>query len=585
MHRLNILHQGCASRTPTPYFLQCIVICAALTIVSASNLFGADIKEEKSLAALSSSVDYLSKFGYLPPLDLTKGELRTEKSLVSAIEVFQRFANLPVTGQVNQQTLDQMTKPRCGMPDLVGTSEQMKRRKRYALARSKWDKTDLTYRFLNYSPDLDREQIRSTIARAFNYWAEVTPLTFTEIEDASEADIYISFRRGYHDDGYPFDGIGGVLAHAFFPGNGRGGDTHFDEDEPWVIDSSDGTDLFWVAVHEFGHALGLAHSSVRGSLMYPWYQGHNPNFKLHGDDIGGIQKLYGPNPGTHRTTPAPMPKTVKPTRAISTEVPYTVDATTPAVRTTTTKRAPVETNKPDRPDPCSTDFDAVAKIRGEVFMFKDNYFWRRSIRDATGASYNYPIPIKSFFIGLPEEFQSVDAVYEQSDYTIVFFKGDRYWKFDGNYLKPNFPKQGRPLEDFGLPSYLTALDAAFVWGNNGKTYFVRGRRFWRYDEYSEKIEYTKSMSGWKGVPVPIDAAFQFWDGRTYFFKGRKFYRFDDENMRVEEGYPQPSGPFWMDCREARPGQVSAATKQQISPFITVLSLVSMTITLIFTGML
>jgi hypothetical protein len=50
-----------------------------------------------------------------------------------------------------------------------------------------------------------------------------------------------------------------VLAHAFFPGSGRGGDAHFDEDETWSDRrefSKDSTSLFAVAVHEFGHSLG-----------------------------------------------------------------------------------------------------------------------------------------------------------------------------------------------------------------------------------------------------------------------------------------------------------------------------------------
>lgn len=109
----------------------------------------------------------------------------------------------------------------------------------------------------------------------------------------------LSWGIGNHGDGFPFDGVNGVLAHAFFPppdGGTSAGDIHFDDDEQWTMDerpvpSGQPIDLVTVTAHEIGHALGLGHSNVNCALMNPFYPGSHRY--LAQDDIDGIRTIYG----------------------------------------------------------------------------------------------------------------------------------------------------------------------------------------------------------------------------------------------------------------------------------------------------
>lgn len=75
--------------------------------------------------------------------------------------------------------------------------------------------------------------------------------------------------------------------------SGIAGDAHFDDAESFTTGKRKGVNLDWVALHEFGHSLGLDHSTVRESVMYPWYKGFLEDIKLTSDDINGIRALYG----------------------------------------------------------------------------------------------------------------------------------------------------------------------------------------------------------------------------------------------------------------------------------------------------
>ncbi|KAH7866088.1 hypothetical protein Vadar_015441 [Vaccinium darrowii] len=149
------------------------------------------------------------------------------------------------------------------------------------------------------------DSVKAVFSRAFQKWAAVIPLTFTETSSYGEADIMIDFYSGDHGDGELFDGVFGTLAHAFSPPTGR---LHLDLTENWVVDgdvtSSVAVDLESVAVHELGHVLGLGHSSEREAIMYPTISTGTKKVDLAGDDVEGIQVLYGSNPNYNGSTTA-----------------------------------------------------------------------------------------------------------------------------------------------------------------------------------------------------------------------------------------------------------------------------------------
>lgn len=70
--------------------------------------------------------------------------------------------------------------------------------------------------------------------KAFQIWSKYSKLRFVRSFEPN-ADIIIAFGSSYHGDIFPFDGSGGVLAHAFYPYEmtSFGGDIHFDNDENW----------------------------------------------------------------------------------------------------------------------------------------------------------------------------------------------------------------------------------------------------------------------------------------------------------------------------------------------------------------
>ncbi|XP_049320703.1 matrix metalloproteinase-25 [Astyanax mexicanus] len=504
----------------------------------------------------SRGVDWLSRYGYLPPPDPRTGKLQTKEGIEKAIRQMQRFGGLKETGKLDSATLKLMSTPRCSLPDIVGTEDRLRRRrKRYTLSGLRWDKTNLTWSVLNspsLPPNLKPDLVSTLMFHALQVWSDNTNIQFSGLQpkDAKVADIRISFARFLHDDGYPFDGKGGTLAHAFFPGTVEiAGDTHFDDEETWTYGGQDGagTDLFTVAVHEFGHALGLSHSSVNPSIMMPYYQGavgDIRSYKLPQDDVQAIQILYGRK--TNAVTSSPG------------------DRTTPRLPELP-KTPPKATLQPDpgSKDRCEGGFDAIGNIRGDVFFFKGPYFWR--MQRGSLVSLN-PAQITNFWIGLPQGTDKIDAVYERkTDSHIIFFIGSQFWVFKDTVALPGYPQ---PISKWGMRNQqvVEKVDAAFVWAHNGKTYIFSGGLFWRFTESQggavprPDAEYPRNASLWKGAPANPDDIMSWGSaGDTYFFKGNSYWVVKSGGLDQDVIIPKSTAVDWMFCPPPPPTTKSAGS--------------------------
>lgn len=127
----------------------------------------------------------------------------------------------------------------------------------------------------------------------------------------------------------------------------------------------------------------------------------------------------------------------------------------------------------------------------------------------------------------------------------------RYWEYDDNRRLIG----SGSLDRYGLSSDLTDMDAVFTWNGNGKTYFFKGKMYWRYNEKNRQIDphYPKKIRrGWPGlVQKDIDAAVTWRNKRSYIFSGEEYFRLQDKATRRmvynDRGYPQITANKWMKC--------------------------------------
>jgi hypothetical protein len=137
---------------------------------------------------------------------------------------------------------------------------------------------------------------QNLVVKAAQTWAAATNINFDLVSDSGAPTGSGSYQQG--DTQFGDIRIGGYifgnsyLATAFLPPSVNNysiaGDINFNTGINFNINTT--YDLFSVALHEFGHAIGVDHSTFSTSAVFPTYNG--VKFGLGGDDVTVVRSIY-----------------------------------------------------------------------------------------------------------------------------------------------------------------------------------------------------------------------------------------------------------------------------------------------------
>ncbi|KAM9348468.1 vitronectin b [Symphorus nematophorus] len=130
-----------------------------------------------------------------------------------------------------------------------------------------------------------------------------------------------------------------------------------------------------------------------------------------------------------------------------------------------------------------------------------------------------------------------DAFLQLKNGSIYAFRGDYFFELDEKSILPGYPKLIQDVWGISGP-----IDAAFTRINcQGKSYIFKGNQYWRFDGDTLDEDYPRDISvGFDGIPDEVNAAFAIpapshrGKEKAYFFKGDKYYQYEFKHQPSHE---------------------------------------------------
>ncbi|XP_044312062.1 matrix metalloproteinase-28 [Varanus komodoensis] len=197
---------------------------------------------------------------------------------------------------------------------------------------------------------------------------------------------------------------------------------------------------------------------------------------------------------------------------------------------------------------CWSFFDAITiDSQDDLYIFKGGYYWLVP----KGGKAQGPHPLRTRWLGLPPTLDA--ATFSKKDGKFYFFKGGRCWRYKGPSPDAGFPQKCSDAGD--LPRH---PDTALYFQPLHHVVLFKGPKYYVVDEESFQVEpyYPRSLQDWGGVPAMANGALTLWDGFVYFFRSDQFWKFDPERLQVVETGKWAKQVSWLGCRD--PGINEAA---------------------------